>query len=204
MLTRAFGTTWKAVGIMLTAMSLYAFAARVWGTPLSELVAALVGAYQALFHPIVGALFGWLPFELGPLAKDLLIIWFAIGGSLARTFYDLFETGAGKTTAKWSRPLLSSGLDALIFNNILLRVLCLWLCVLLWPLALIFLLIKPKVCVSTGGKKYALIGDRDVIPTWGGQQHYAVRHDLRIVFALYLVAVAAVVGVVAVLNVMTS
>jgi hypothetical protein len=195
-MTRAFGQTWKVVGILLTAMSVYAFVVRVWGISLSDLVQAIVGAYQALFHPLIAAAFGWLHIELSPFAKDMVMIWFAVGASLARTFYDLFETGAGKTPAKWSRPLLGAW-DASVFNNPILRSLCLAICVLIWPLGLMLLLSKPRVCVSTGGRKFALIGDRDAIPQWNGQQHYAVKHDLRIVFAMYLGAViGCVIGLV--------
>ncbi len=193
MVTRAFGQTWKVVGVFLTAMSVYAFLTRVWGVSLSELLQSMVGAYQAVFHPIIATVFGWLRIELSPFAKDLLVIWLAVGASLARTFYDLFETGAGKTAAKWSRPLFSGKLDADVFNNPILRVLSLAICVLFWPLALTLLLQKPRVCVSTGGRKFALIGDRDTIPLWNGQQHYAVKHDLRVVFAIYLGAVVGCV-----------
>lgn len=188
MVGRAFGQTWKAVGILLTAVSVYAFIARVWSIAPSDLIRAVVAAYQALFHPIIGAIFGWLHIDLSPFVKDIVVIWFAVGASLARTFYDLFETGAGKTAAKWSRPLFGE-LDALIFNNPVLRILCLAICVVLWPIALVLLLNKPRVCVSTGGRKFALIGDRDSIPLWNGQQHYAVKHDLRVVFAIYLGAI---------------
>jgi len=203
MVTRAFGTTWKAVSIMLTAMSVYAVLTQLRPMDLSALVAALVHAYETLFHGLVDSVVGWTGLTLTPLAKNILIVWSAIGGSLARTFYDLFETGAGKTSARWSRPLLSLGLDRLIFNNWLLRSMCLVAAVVLWPVALALLLRKPKVCVSDGGRKYALVGDSDEIPSWGGQQHYKVRQDLRFVFLIYLLAVAAVIGAVALLNVMT-
>ncbi len=203
MIARAFGQTWKVVGIFLTAMSVYAFVSRIWAVSLSDLLQALVSAYQAVFHPIIATLFGWLPIELSAFAKDAIVIWFAVGASLARTFYDLFETGAGKTAAKWSRPLFSDRFDASVFNNPVLRVLCLALCVVFWPFALILLLRKPRVCVSDGGRKFALIGDRDTIPLWNGRQHYALKHDLRVVFAIYLGTVVVSVLGLTLLNVIT-
>lgn len=193
--------TWAFISIVLTAASVWALIVRAWDIDLSHLMQGLVAAYQAVFHTLISTLLGWLPFRLSPLAKDLMVIWFAVGTSLARTFFFLFETGAGKGAAKWSSPLISRGADDVVFQTPVLRSLLLFAAVIFWPVAMVFLLRKPKLCFSRGGQKYALVGSLGDIPTYGGVgPAYTVKHDLRLVFVRFLLLVALCVGGFSALN----
>lgn len=201
----AFGLTvrrtWTAVSILLSAASVYGLVVQAWNLLLSPLMQYLLDAYQAAFHPLVDFAFGWLPLHLSPLAKDLLVIWFAVGSSLARTFYFLFETGAGRGVAKWSSPLINRAADDFIFKTPVVRWLFLLAAVVLWPVAMVLLLRKSKICLSPGGTKYALVGGEEDIPTYGGTgATYRVKHDLRATFAMYLLAVVLTVGGLSILN----
>jgi hypothetical protein len=122
-----------------------------------------------------------------------MIIWLAIGTSLARTFYFLFETGGGRQVPKWSSPLINRQTDDFIFKTPVIRTLLLLASVVLWPIAALLLLRKPKLCESKGGYKWALVGGRGDIPEHGPR--YVIKHDLRLVFAGFLALVAmCVVG----------
>lgn len=193
--------TWTAVSIALTAASIWALIVRTWDIDLSTFMQAVVNAYQTVFHNLIETLFGWLPFKLSALTKDLMVIWFAVGTSLARTFFFLFETGSGRGVAKWSSPLFNRQTDDVIFNTPVLRTLLLLAAVVFWPLAMVLLLRKPKLCFSKGGQKYALVGGAADIPTYGGSgPAYIVKHDLRLVFIRFLLLVAACVGGFSLLN----
>lgn len=198
-LSSGFRGTWTALGVMVTAISVYSMLTRALSVSLSEAIHLIVGSYQAAVHPLAGALFDLCKLELPESAKDLLVIWLAIGSSLARTFFFLFETGAGKGAANWSHALVAPWFDRIVFNNRVLRFMCAAVSIALWPLALLLLLRKPKVCVSQGGRKYALLGAGDAMPGSGGAW-YHVRHDLRAVFLSYLLVVAGCVALFSLAN----
>jgi hypothetical protein len=200
---RELRRTWTAISIVLTAASIWALIARTWKIDLSALMELLREAYEAVFHSLMNTLFAWLPFKLTDPAKDLLVIWLAVGASLARTFFFLFETGEGKDVPKWSSPLISRQVDNFIFKTPIVRSLLLVVAVLLWPIAMVLLLRKPKLCFSRGGQKYALVGGAADIPTYGGAgPAYTVKHDLRLVFAWFLLLVALCVAGFSALNAM--
>lgn len=198
---RELRRTWAGLSVMLTAASIWALIVRSWGVDLSGLMQAFIDGYQAIFHWLISIFFGWFPYPLSPLAKDLLVIWFAVGTSLARTFYFLFETGAGRGTPKWSSPLITRGADDVVFKTPVVRSVLLLVAVLLWPIAMVLLLRKPKLCFSRGGQKYALVGGVADIPTYGGAgATYVVKHDLRMVFGQFLLLVVICVVGFSVLN----
>jgi hypothetical protein len=177
----------------IAAHLIWALIVRTWDIDLSVLMQGLIDAYRVVFHTLINSLFGWLPFHLTPLTKDLLVIWLAVGTSLARTFYFLFETGGGREVPKWSSPLITRNVDTLIFKIPVIRTLLLLASVVLWPVAALLLLRKPKLCESKGGYKWALVGGPEDIPDRGPR--YVIKHDLRLVFAGFLVLVAlCVVG----------
>jgi len=55
----AFQSLWAQVGILLSAIALFNFLARLLNIGLSDLLVRLTEAFRAVFHPVVDFFLGW-------------------------------------------------------------------------------------------------------------------------------------------------
>lgn len=88
----AFRNAWVWVGIVVSSVALFEFSARTLSLPSGSLIDAVTTSYRTIFHPVIQALFGWLPLVLTATLKDLAVLYLAAGGATARTFIALTES----------------------------------------------------------------------------------------------------------------
>lgn len=74
--------------MLLSAVGLFSFVVRAFDLTLSDFMLEVVTAYREIFHPIVDFLFSPLPWTLSETQKDALVVYVAVGGATARTFWN--------------------------------------------------------------------------------------------------------------------
>ena len=200
---RAFSETWKTVGIVAAAVSIFSLVARVFSMPLSRIAQLAVDAFRATFHPWVSWVGVLLPFQLSEPMKDFMLVWLAIGGSLGRAFYRLLTTVRASEPAARSQGIFTRSIDAVLFRNRIAWLATLAACVLLWPLAMFLLFRRPIVCKSKGQTKWAVFDKQSSIPmahAGSSRPMYQYKYDARFEFFFQLAIVFLVVVAFAALN----
>ncbi len=201
----AFGNIWALAGLLVSAVSIFNWLVGVIDLPLAAVVAGLLGSLRAALYPIVDFLFGWL--ELTDVWRDGIIVYAAVGAAMLRT---LARGAFGYARGLWPDSLAEEGAllnaCAAIFNSFFGIVAA----YVLWPLAIVYIFLNPLEVES---------GDGDFLGFWDGvpvvspgvrqilglqAPLYVVRADLRVVFMLQLVAIAALLAIFALLNLVAA
>ena len=194
----AFRNVWVSVGIVISAVALFEFGARTFSLPSGDLVEAATASYRAIFHPVVEALFSWLPVVLTPALKDTAVIYLAAGGATARTFVALTEKiEEGDVHAD---PLLDPFVGATLR-----RIVGALVGGLAWPLVAVVLWSRPIVvrfqpALYAGTRRTGWWRRRRMLRREPAAYMARARanktfdHDLRAVFILQVLAVFAVVA----------
>jgi len=90
----AYKSWWTQIAMLVSAVAIFSYVVRVLQIGLSGFFTDLLSTYRLIFHPIINFLLSPFPFSLTDWQKDLLLVWFAIGGATCRTFWTEFTTNA--------------------------------------------------------------------------------------------------------------
>jgi hypothetical protein len=160
----AYSSWWAQIGIVLSAVSVFSYLARVATLPLANVVQGLLTVFRTLFHPIANLVDLIIPIDLNVAQKDLVILWLVIGGSVARTFIAADARAAKRDP--WSVPF------ALLMP-------------IAWPIGVVSILFKPDHFIETRSSR-----SPDVVD-FGANFEFV--GDLRVVLAVQFATVVAAV-----------
>ena len=194
-ITRSGYSSWSAVlGSVLGGIALCNLVFRFFRLSAFEALGWLLKAYRDTFHPPVAFIFAWLPFALPSTAKDLFLLYAAVGGVLYRSL-SYQPPSEQRKYFPWSRRELKLWLRMRLGH---------FLGAVIWPTVLIGRLRKP--CLLVKGPlgyhgRLPPMSRKDAEAFLAGQYgNPQVFCDERELIICYFIALAAAVFAVVVLN----
>lgn len=190
-LAAAYGGFGRWIGIILAAVPVLSWLSERFRVSFAELVARIVDAYRAVFHPIADFLLAYLPFTPPDWAKDGLVFYLVVGGAVARTLWSLYVKHDPDKGEVFGPPVFGR------FSTRLTQAIAVALTVPLWPLALLSMLLAPYVMRNpNNGNVFS--GNREAYDRWCGRKarHAEYVCNLRWVFVLQLLGVLGVCAVI--------
>jgi hypothetical protein len=186
----AFGSVWALLGVIMSAVAVFNWLSSVLKIGLSALFQQLLTSFRSVFHPVIEAITGWvipwLPFLALPEWKDGLVLWFAVGGAVARTSVMAQLRQNTIDIAPLNPPAMAT---FVIANSVT--------CLILWPLYVVSFAIRPIAFSKNAGRLIIFetskaLERKDI--------NFVYDHDRRTVFAMQPAAVTAVVITLILLN----
>lgn len=192
-LSAAFGNIWALAGLLVSAVSIFNWLVGVVDLPLATVVIGLLGALRQALYPIVNFLFGWL--DLTDVWRDGIIVYAAGGAAMLRTLArGTFEYAR----SIWPESLTDGTSRHLAWGAVLTTFFGTVVAYALWPLAILYILFYPLEVERDG--RFAGFWGADDVMVRTSPDGYIVRADLRIVFTLQLFAIALLLALFAIFN----
>jgi hypothetical protein len=192
----AYANWWGQIAMLFSALSIFSYLTRALHLGVAHLFGELLATYRALFHPIVDALTGIVQLSFTDWQKDALLVWLAIGGATSRTFFIEFVSAArdphyyrdGSGTFRDLRwGALGWALSAFVA----------------WPVGWFELFRAPhfeRVKLSDGVWLYTRVESPSAEDNPVGQSPEEYVCDLRVVLAIQMATIAAVVVMLTLIN----
>jgi len=200
-LKAAFTSVSSWIGILLAAVAVFTWFARTMRISLGEVFSRIRSAYEALFYPIADFVTGWTGLDLTPTQKDLLLLYMLLAGAFALTLFVII-TGFNKATSKTANTSALDTIAHYLCHRPIQQTAVIAAAGLAWPLLVPVFLATPVLLRSSdfamlwSWAGIASYNKADPQTSWAGWAFI----DLRAVFVLQTVAIAAVVTGLALCN----